>query len=54
MPSRVADDLWHAFILYTREYRDFCRRAFGKFLHHLPSAALLPVRKQSNIGLHRT
>ncbi|MEF9387913.1 hypothetical protein V4890_20140 [Ralstonia solanacearum species complex bacterium KE056] len=54
MPSRVADDLWHAFILYTREYRDFCRRAFGKFLHHLPSAALSPVRKQSNIGLRRT
>lgn len=54
MPSRVADDLWHEFILYTREYRDFCSRAFGKFLHHLPSAALSPVRKQSNIGLRRT
>lgn len=54
MPSRVVDDLWHEFILYTREYRDFCRRAFGKFLHHLPSAALSPVRKQSNVGLRRT
>lgn len=53
MPSRVADDLWHEFILYTREYRDFCSRAFGKFLHHLPSAALSPVRKQSNVGLRR-
>ncbi|MDC6210921.1 glycine-rich domain-containing protein [Ralstonia solanacearum] len=53
MPSRVVDDLWHEFILYTREYRDFCSRAFGKFLHHLPSAALSPVRRQSNIGLRR-
>ena len=54
MPSRVVDDLWHEFILYTREYRDFCSRAFGKFLHHLPSAALSPVRKRSNVGLRRT
>lgn len=54
MPSRVVDDLWHEFILYTREYRDFCRRAFGKFLHHLPSAALSPVRRRSNVGLRRT
>ncbi|ALF89962.1 MULTISPECIES: glycine-rich domain-containing protein [Ralstonia solanacearum species complex] len=53
MPSRVVDDLWHEFILYTREYRDFCSRAFGKFLHHLPSAALSPVRRQSNVGLRR-
>jgi hypothetical protein len=29
MPSQVADDLWHEFILYTREYNTFCRRAFG-------------------------
>ena len=36
MPSQVADDLWHEFILYTREYDAFCRRAFGGFLHHTP------------------
>ncbi|MGA3991828.1 glycine-rich domain-containing protein [Ralstonia nicotianae] len=54
MSSRVVDDLWHEFILCTREYRDFCSRAFGKCLHHLPSAALSPVRKPSNIGLRRT
>jgi hypothetical protein len=31
MPSQVADDLWHEFILYTRDYDAFCRRAFGRF-----------------------
>jgi hypothetical protein len=36
MPSQVADDLWHEFILYTREYDAFSRRAFGGFLHHTP------------------
>jgi hypothetical protein len=52
MPSQVADDLWHEFILYTREYETFCRRAFGGFLHHTPAVVLSGHRK-SNEGLRR-
>jgi hypothetical protein len=52
MPSQVADDLWHQFILYTREYDAFCRRAFGTFLHHTPAVVLGPDR-QGNEGLRR-
>ncbi|MBR0827484.1 hypothetical protein JQ596_18315 [Bradyrhizobium manausense] len=52
MPSQVADDLWHEFILYTREYQAFCRRAFGGFLHHMPAVVLSEHRK-SNEGLRR-
>lgn len=52
MPSQVADDLWHEFILYTREYDAFCRRAFGSFLHHTPAVVLSEHRK-SNEGLRR-
>jgi len=52
MPSVVADDLWHEFILYTREYEAFCRQAFGGFLHHSP-AIVLPDEKRSNGGLRR-
>jgi hypothetical protein len=40
MPSQVADDLWHEFILYTRDYDAFCRQAFGGFLHHTPAVVL--------------
>src|SRR5687767_2358523 len=40
MPSQVVDDLWHEFILYTREYDKFCGKAFGGFFHHSPAAAL--------------
>lgn len=29
MPSQVVDDLWHEFILYTRNYQLFCAKAFG-------------------------
>jgi hypothetical protein len=55
MPSQVADDLWHEFILYTRHYDAFCRRAFGGFLHHTPAVALSHERhqRQHNIGLRR-
>lgn len=37
MPSQVVDDLWHEFILYTRNYELFCRRGQGRFLHHTPA-----------------
>ena len=39
MPSRIVDEAWHIFILSTRDYTDFCRRAFGGYLHHAPSDA---------------
>jgi hypothetical protein len=53
MPSQVADDLWHEFILSTREYQAFCRAAFGGFFHHAPAAALAQGGKKLNAGLRR-
>lgn len=53
MPSQVADDLWHEFILYTRNYDAFCTRAFGRFMHHTPAVAL-GRSQQNNVGLRRT
>ncbi len=35
-PSRVVDDLWHEFILFTRLYGAFCQRYFGRMIHHQP------------------
>jgi hypothetical protein len=52
MPSQVTDDLWHEFILYTRHYDAFCKRAFGGFLHHTP-AVVLSRNRQNNSGLRR-
>jgi hypothetical protein len=52
MPSQVTDDLWHEFILYTRNYNEFCRRAFGRFMHHTP-AVVLGRERQNNTGLRR-
>lgn len=30
------DDLWHTFILFTKEYKSFCETYVGRFLHHYP------------------
>ena len=56
MPSRVVDAMWHEFILHTRAYEAFCRRAFGRLLHHTPAEALAaePERADKNFqGLRR-
>ncbi|MCD6074767.1 MAG: hypothetical protein K0Q70_1650 [Rhodospirillales bacterium] len=39
MPSRIVDEAWHTFILFTRDYTEFCGRAFGAYLHHAPAGA---------------
>lgn len=35
-PSPLVDKFWHAFILHTRDYEDFCKRHLGHFFHHEP------------------
>jgi hypothetical protein len=37
VPSRPADEFWHAFILFTRDYAAFCERHFSHFIHHAPA-----------------
>ena len=38
-PSVRVDLAWHEFILCTRAYDAFCRRLFGKFIHHSPGGS---------------
>lgn len=30
------DKVWHEFILFTKEYHEFCETFFGGYLHHIP------------------
>lgn len=30
------DQMWHIFLLYTKDYMAFCEEHFGEYLHHLP------------------
>lgn len=52
MPSQAVDDAWHEFILFTRQYGKFCRKAFGRFLHHTPAEAM-SAPTQASAGLRR-
>lgn len=52
MPSQVVDDLWHEFILYTKNYDEYCKRAFGQFLHHTPAVVMSTAQSQ-NTALRR-
>lgn len=53
MPSQAVDDAWHEFILFTRNYQDFCRKGLGRFLHHVPAEAMThPTQAQD--GLKRS
>ncbi len=36
IPSALVDKFWHAFILHTEEYGDFCLRHLGYYMHHRP------------------
>ena len=69
MPSQVVDLAWHEFILFTRQYQQFCNKALGRFLHHTPAEAMksqpspskalkrrgrLPVRGSISIRNHPT
>jgi len=52
MPSRVVDDLWHEFLLFSSVYESFCKKAFGHFLHHIPDE-VMPNKKSNNEGMKR-
>jgi hypothetical protein len=52
MPSKIADEMWHDFILHTKAYETWCKQAFGKLLHHTPAEALSRSAER-NDGLRR-
>lgn len=36
-PSKDIDEVWHAHILHTKLYADFCHKIFNQFMHHDPA-----------------
>ncbi len=33
----MLDEMWHTFVLFTRDYARFCRRFLGGYVHHAPT-----------------
>ena len=36
VPPPHIDAAWHEFLLYTKDYSEFCNRFLGRFIHHTP------------------
>ncbi|HEX7667501.1 MAG TPA: hypothetical protein VF407_23375 [Polyangiaceae bacterium] len=34
--ARAIDEMWHTFLLFSRDYATFCDESFGFFVHHAP------------------
>lgn len=44
MASFHVDQLWHWFILFTPQYREFCNIVFGDYLDHIPTNGIVPTK----------
>lgn len=36
----LIDEMWHAFILFSKDYTGFCETYFGYYLHHQPTTSV--------------
>jgi hypothetical protein len=43
MIGPLIDEVWHQFILFTDEYRNFCEKTVGRFINHLPDTPFTPI-----------
>lgn len=35
-PFWIIDEMWHTFLMYSKDYEDFCHQHFGKMIYHAP------------------
>jgi len=46
----LLDEMWHTFLLFTREYGDYCEANLGGFVHHAPTTSEDRQRVASEIA----
>jgi hypothetical protein len=46
----IVDEMWHNFILFTKEYQDFCAFYFGGYLHHTPATRAAKTQHQEELA----
>lgn len=37
-PSKDVDPAWHAFLLHSKQYAEWCTERFGRVIHHDPAS----------------
>lgn len=50
--SKLADDIWHAMILFTPQYRKFCELEFGTFIDHQPNTESTPISEEAIVNFY--
>jgi hypothetical protein len=50
-PSEMVDTGWHAFILHTANYAEFCEQVAGRFIHHRPNGPGAAASEQQAVGV---
>ena len=53
-PLVVIDEMWHNFVLFTKEYFEFCFRYFGYYIHHAPATEAEDRESREKIVAQRT
>ncbi len=46
----IVDEMWHNFILFTKEYQDFCALYFGGYLHHIPATKAEKSKQREQVA----
>jgi len=51
-PLEIIDEMWHNFILHTKQYHKYCLEKFRKFIHHEPTPEKVKVDFQHKISVN--
>lgn len=35
---QIIDEMWHTFVLFTKDYAAYCESRFGRYIHHKPTS----------------
>ena len=49
----VIDEMWHTFVLYTRDYSRYCVSRFGAYMHHNPTSLRALERHRRDVAKDR-
>jgi len=52
VPNLKTDSFWHAFLMFTRDYRDWCNEHFGEMIDHIPEDEGDEVEGPENIEIN--
>ncbi len=53
-PPEKIDNAWHEFLMFTRQYAEFCHKHFGSFIHHVPFTRRQKALGQGPVNAART